>query len=138
TSLKIGSSFSSIIIISRSGGVLRIRNLPRWITAVLSSKVAEYSTAKVDTMETVGTGFATVDLALGGLITGDNVVWINDGDDVYSRLCDGFVRAAQAHGQRTVHVTFGGGRRLDPAGVEVLDASPTGRFSRPVTLADEL
>lgn len=105
---------------------------------MLSSKVAEYSTAKVDTMETVGTGFATVDLALGGLITGDNVVWINDGDDVYSRLCDGFVRAAQAHGQRTVHVTFGGGRRLDPAGVEVLDASPTGRFSRPVTLADEL
>lgn len=70
-------------------------------------------------MESVGTGFATIDDALGGLITGDNVVWIcDDGDDgVYRTLCE---------------------RSWESPNVEWLVASATSAYSRPSTLADEL
>ena len=89
-------------------------------------------------MEPIGTGFATVDVALGGLITGDNVVWICDDEAVYDTLCAGFSMAASGHRQRCIHVSFGGDRRLAAPGVEMLDAGPTGEFDRPATLADEL
>jgi len=70
-------------------------------------------------VESVGTGFATIDDALGGLITGDNVVWIcDDGDDgVYRTLCE---------------------RSWESPNVEWLVASATSAYSRPSTLADEL
>lgn len=89
-------------------------------------------------MEPTGTGFATVDQALGGLITGDNVVWISDDDALYGRLCEGFTDASHPRRRRILHVGFGGPRRLSAPDVEYLDASPTGDFDRAVALADEL
>lgn len=89
-------------------------------------------------MESVGTGYPTVDSALNGLITGDNVVWICDDDAIYDLLCLGFTLGAGAHGQRSLHISFGGPLDLASANVERLDASATGAFSRPATLADEL
>lgn len=90
-------------------------------------------------MEPVGTGFATIDDALGGLITGDNVVWICDDDDgVYRTLCTGLAGEVSGQGQRLLHVGFGVERSWESPNVERLDASATSAFSRPSTLADEL
>lgn len=86
----------------------------------------------------MGSGFSTVDAALGGLITGDNVVWICDDDDTYEVLCLGFKRGADAQGQRILYVSFGGLLDVAASNVETLDASATGTFSRPALLADEL
>lgn len=89
-------------------------------------------------MQLVRTGFSTVDSALGGLITGDNVVWICDDDALYDLLANGLASTAQTQSQRILHVSFGGPRRLDGTDIEQLDASPSGAFGRPVELADEL
>jgi len=91
-------------------------------------------------VEPVGTGFATIDDALGGLITGDNVVWIcdDDDDDVYRTLCVGLAGAVSGQGQRLLHVGFGTERSWESPNVERLDASATSAYSRPSTLADEL
>lgn len=81
-----------------------------------------------------GTGFDTIDAALGGLITGDNVVWLTDDEPLYRRLVSGFVGAAGTSG---LVVDFGG----SPAGeapVTVLDAGPTSPYRTAVPLADEL
>jgi transcriptional regulator with XRE-family HTH domain len=88
-------------------------------------------------MRPMETGFATIDAALGGLITGDNVVWICDSTRVYDLLCDGFSSSARTRGQHCLHVGFGGPRRLHEA-VDYLDAGPSGADNRPSTLADEL
>lgn len=89
-------------------------------------------------MQSVGTGFPSVDSALSGLITGDNVVWIGDDEVVYDALCRGFTRGAAAAGHRTLHVGFGGPLDLSSFDVERLDADATGPFGRPTTLAAEL
>lgn len=89
-------------------------------------------------MQSIGTGFTTIDAALGGLITGDNVVWICDDEEIYDLLSAGFASAAASDGQRTLHVSFGGQRTYDSPGVETLDAGPTTSLARPGTLADEL
>ncbi|MGA9275742.1 helix-turn-helix domain-containing protein [Ilumatobacter sp.] len=86
----------------------------------------------------VGTGFATVDGALGGLITGDNVVWICDADDIYLSLCRGFARTALANDQRVLHLSFSDASLPGLAGVEPLDAGVRSPFARPSVLADEL
>jgi len=91
-------------------------------------------------VESVGTGFPTIDDALGGLITGDNVVWIcdDDDDDVYRTLCMGLAGEVSGQGQRLLHVGFGTEQSWDSPNVEWLDASADGAHSRPSTLADEL
>ncbi len=89
-------------------------------------------------MRWVGTGFATVDVALGGLITGDNVVWVCDDETLYDCLCTGLTSAAAAAGQRSLYVDFGRVQQLTLAQSERLDAGPGGPFARPVALADEL
>lgn len=85
----------------------------------------------------VGSGFPTLDEALGGLITGDNVVWSCEDDGTYRSLADGFVGAARADGRRIVHVDLGSGAWF-PADVERIDGRASSRLGRPQPLADEL
>ena len=99
-------------------------------------------------MLAVGTGFPTIDEALGGLITGDNVVWLSNDDLVYEQLCVGFRRDALVNGLRVLHLTFGTTPALDhsdtaqsgsdSADIDRLDAGGRTRFARPGALADEL
>lgn len=90
-------------------------------------------------MQQVGTGFDAIDQALGGLITGDNVVWLGDDPVVYSALCAGFVRTARADDERVLHVRFTVDDEHPPVpGVATLDAGPHGSLAHPSLLADEL
>lgn len=86
-------------------------------------------------MEAIGTGFASIDEALGGLITGDNVVWQCYAPDLYASLAAGFVTSAGAGS--CLAVSFGE-PRLPVAAGEWLDAGPRSPLARPVALADEL
>ncbi len=85
-----------------------------------------------------GTGFTDLDAALGGLITGDNVVWLGADDDLYATLVAGFVTAASSHGRPGLVVTFGGGRFADVDAATRIEASPSSVLARPVALADEI
>lgn len=89
-------------------------------------------------MVNVGTGFVTVDEALGGLITGDNVVWMCDADATYEQLCLGFAVTASAHGLRVLHVSFGDPIPERLGEVDRLDAGSRTELARPGVLADEL
>lgn len=89
-------------------------------------------------MMNVGTGSVTIDEALGGLITGDNVVWMCDADAVYERLSVGFARTASANGLHVLHVSFGGPTSDRLGDVDRLDASGRTALARPGVLADEL
>lgn len=86
----------------------------------------------------VGTGSATIDAALGGLITGDNVVWLCDEASLYRRLAAGFVASATPPGRRGLVVDFGSGLLDDLRDVDRIDASAGGEFGRAAPLADEL
>lgn len=83
-------------------------------------------------------GFPTIDDALGGLITGDNVVWFGDDVDLYRTLAGGFVAAARTADQRVLHVDLGSGEWFDGADTTRLDARPSGALGRGPALADEL
>ncbi|BAN03510.1 XRE family transcriptional regulator [Ilumatobacter coccineus] len=85
-----------------------------------------------------GTGFASVDDALGGLITGDNVVWQCDDLVAYDALRLGFAAAAARDGQRVLHVAFSAAPSPRAPTVERLDAGPGSVHSRPRLLSDEL
>lgn len=85
-----------------------------------------------------GTGFDSIDDAVGGLITGDNVVWLGDDRSVYAALRTGFVEAATRDGQRVLHVAFDASVGHQIPDTEWLDAGPRSAFSQPRALADEL
>ena len=90
-------------------------------------------------MRPITTGFPTVDAALGGLITGDNVAWVCDDPDLYRQLAAGFVDAAIGpKGARCLYVDLGAGLVADGAHVERLDAGPASLLRSPAVLADEL
>src|SRR5690606_32111026 len=80
----------------------------------------------------------------GGLITGDNVVWICDDPGLYRHLADGFVAAATAgvRGARCLYVDLGAGLLpVDGPGgapVERLGAGPGSGLRAAGVLADEL
>ena len=80
----------------------------------------------------VSSGVPDVDDLLGGLILGDNVVWVLDDVDVVRRLEDAMLAEAVARGEGCFYVSAAGdpakvAARLGPA-VTVLDARPRGRF----------
>jgi transcriptional regulator with XRE-family HTH domain len=80
----------------------------------------------------VTSGVPDVDALLGGLILGDNVVWVLDNTDVVRHLEDAMLAEAVARGEGCFYVTAGPDpaalqARLGP-GVTVLDARPRGRF----------
>ena len=77
-------------------------------------------------------GVPDVDDLLGGLILGDNVVWVLDDTNVVRHLEDAMLAEAVARGDRCFYVIASGDpaklqARLAP-GVTVLDARPRGRF----------
>ena len=80
----------------------------------------------------VSSGVHDVDELLGGLILGDNVVWVLDDNKVVQHLEDAMLAEAVARGEGCLYVTAGGdpaklAARLGP-GVSVLDARPRGRY----------
>lgn len=82
--------------------------------------------------ERLESGVADLDDLMDGLILGDNVVWVIDGNDVVSELEDALLATALARGQRCLYVTASTAPerlrpRLDPA-VTVLDARARGRL----------
>ena len=83
-------------------------------------------------------GVTDLDELLGGLILGDNVVWVVDGADVVRRLEDAMLAKAVDRGQRCLYVTAAAAperlrQRLDPA-VTVLDARARGPLSSAAVL----
>jgi transcriptional regulator with XRE-family HTH domain len=83
-------------------------------------------------------GIGDLDELLGGLILGDNVVWVVDAPDVIRRLEDALLREAVERGQPCCYVTVSTApervrERLHPA-VTVLDARARGSLGDPATL----
>jgi transcriptional regulator with XRE-family HTH domain len=79
----------------------------------------------------VPSGVPDIDDLLGGLILGDNVVWVLDDVDVVRRLEDAMLAAALARGEGCIYVSAAGDPaklvpRLGPK-VTVLDARARGR-----------
>ena len=91
-----------------------------------------------DTGADIGTGSATIDVALGGLITGDNVVWLCDDAHLYRDLAVGFAASATPPDRPGLVVDFGSGLLADVLGVDRIDASAGADLDRAVPLADEL
>ena len=85
-----------------------------------------------------GTGEALIDAALGGLITGDNVVWVVDEPPLYRSLAQSFVAATRPDDQRVLYVDFGGGALTDAPYVERINATGRSPLGRPGPLADEI
>lgn len=87
-------------------------------------------------MTAVSTGIPTLDRAIGGLLPGDNVVWLAEADDLQSAIEDVFLGWAVSASIPTVFVatTAEGRDRTLPDGVERIDATgasplaPAARF----------
>ena len=80
----------------------------------------------------VPSGVRDVDALLGGLILGDNVVWVLDDENVVRHLEDAMLGEAVARGEGCFYVTAAGDPsqlkgRFGP-GVTVLDARPRGPY----------
>jgi transcriptional regulator with XRE-family HTH domain len=90
----------------------------------------------------VSCGIVDFDEVLGGLIPGDNVVWVADRPDLLERIEDGFLEASGAHGLPRAYVTT----LVDPAVVQkrvgddvtVLDARARRPHADPAVLEQTL
>lgn len=87
----------------------------------------------------VHSGSEAVDDLLGGLIPGDNVVWVGARAEVWDVVESAFL-AAHAGERPTLYLACSAAdmRRVLPAGVDRLDATGAARRSRPGPLADEV
>lgn len=54
----------------------------------------------------VSSGIDQVDLLLGGLFIGDNVIWYDDAGSLASIFCHKFLQASQAHAKPFIYVNF--------------------------------
>ncbi len=83
-------------------------------------------------------GIADLDELLGGLILGDNVVWVVDAPDVIRRLEEALLTEAVWRGQHCYYVAVGTApervQERIPAGVTVLDARARGSLGDPASL----
>lgn len=87
----------------------------------------------------ISSGMPALDELLGGLIPGDNVVWVGDHEPEYVAFEAAFLRtAAAAHPTLFVAVGRTEVKRTMPAGVVTIDATSGSEFARPAPLADEL
>ncbi|HEX2042818.1 MAG TPA: helix-turn-helix domain-containing protein [Acidimicrobiales bacterium] len=88
--------------------------------------------------ERLRSGVPDLDELLGGLILGDNIVWVTENPDVVRRLEDALLTEAVGRGQPCFYVTAGTApdrlrERLHPA-VTVLDARARGPLGNPALL----
>ncbi|HEX2193275.1 MAG TPA: helix-turn-helix domain-containing protein [Acidimicrobiales bacterium] len=88
--------------------------------------------------ERLKSGVPELDELLGGLILGDNVVWVLDGPDVVARLEDAMLREGLRRGQRCLYVTVSTAperlRERLPSAVKVLDARARGALGQAAAL----
>lgn len=89
-------------------------------------------------MNRASTGLPLIDDALGGLITGDNVVWVVDETALYRALAASFVGASNPPGDRLLYVDFGGGTIPDDRDVDRIDGTARSSTSQPGPLANEI
>lgn len=82
-------------------------------------------------------GIVALDELLGGLLAGDNVVWLSERDEAYEAIEGAFVAAA-ASPTMVVATSRAELRRSYRDNVEVVDATPGSRLGKPGPLADEL
>jgi transcriptional regulator with XRE-family HTH domain len=93
-------------------------------------------------MDRVSSGVPDIDDLLGGLIPGDNIVWVSNDAELLGRLEDGFLGEGRRLGVGCWYVTAEApprevARRL-PAGVTILDARPDGKHADPLLLERKL
>ncbi|MFP5372587.1 MAG: hypothetical protein ACLGI3_17825, partial [Actinomycetes bacterium] len=93
-------------------------------------------------MERVSSGVDGVDDLLGGLIPGDNIVWVSSDGRFLDSLEAGYFEEGVKAGVRCWYVTVDApprevARRL-PSGVTVLDARAEGKYSDPLLLEQTL
>jgi transcriptional regulator with XRE-family HTH domain len=85
----------------------------------------------------IRSGINDLDDILGGLLAGDNVVWVTDEHELFIRA-ERLMLAATPEGERAIHVTSRDteARIRGPVGdrVEILDARPGSHMSDPVLL----
>ncbi len=85
----------------------------------------------------VSTGLAALDVVLGGLYRGDNVVWDLDGAPVQP-FYDAIAQRADAFDSRTVVALGDGDIGLTASGLEVMRAGPGTSLTHPVELLREI
>ena len=88
---------------------------------------------KTRAVDRLTSGIEDLDELLGGIILGDNVVWVTESTDIVAVLEDALLAEALRRGQRCLYVTAGSDpsrlkARLHPA-VTVFDARPRGRYA---------
>ncbi|MEP7045907.1 MAG: helix-turn-helix domain-containing protein [Ilumatobacteraceae bacterium] len=85
------------------------------------------------------TGIASLDEVLGGLLPGDNVVWVAERNSLYELVERSFLRQSVAdHPTLLVASNSAEMKRVLPSGVKRLDATSGSRLARPAPLADEI
>ncbi|MFM7536879.1 MAG: helix-turn-helix domain-containing protein [Acidimicrobiales bacterium] len=85
------------------------------------------------------TGLPPLDELLGGLLAGDNVVWVTDRDERYEVIEQAFLRSSIRRGPTLqVVCTRAELERPRPAGVDVLDATVGSSFGQYTPLCDEI
>ena len=89
-------------------------------------------------MERVSSGVPDIDVLLGGLIPGDNIVWVSNDAQLLGRLEEGFLDEGRRLGVGCWYVTTEESpqdvaQRL-PAGVTILDARAEGEHADPLVL----
>lgn len=87
-------------------------------------------------METASSGVPDLDRLLGGLLPGDNVVWVSAEGGLLERLEGPFLRTGAQSGEPCWYVVArdGPGSRLLRHGAKLLDARPGQRLADPVLL----
>ena len=93
-------------------------------------------------MKRVSSGLPDLDHLFGGLIPGDNIVWVSSDQELLARIERGFLAEGQRAAVPCYYVTTEQAprdvkRRLGPGPV-VLDARPEGKFADPVLLEQTL
>lgn len=92
----------------------------------------------VDQTASITSGMPAVDGLLGGLIPGDNVVWVGADDSVWRAAVAAFVEASTARRPTLLVACTAEDRDRTHPAAEVIDATPGSQCARPAPLADAI
>ncbi len=86
----------------------------------------------------VSSGIEDLDVLLGGLIPGDNIVWVSEYEEFFARAEAAFLKEGSSRGEPCLYIAMSQSpkalsARLGPE-VEILDARPRRRLADPVRL----